>query len=59
VGREVGVLFRITRQSTQRAARAGLTAESVLAVLKQGSKSPLPVNVVHEINGWMSAPTEA
>ncbi|HEY9594459.1 MAG TPA: helicase-associated domain-containing protein, partial [Spirochaetia bacterium] len=53
VGREVGVLFRITRQSIERATRAGMTADSVIATLSQGSKSPLPVNVAQEIRGWM------
>jgi hypothetical protein len=53
IGREVGVLFRLTRQSLQRAARAGLDASSVLETLRRGSRSPLPANVVHEIGGWM------
>jgi hypothetical protein len=57
VGREVGVLFRITRQSVQRAAAAGLDAERVLATLKAGSKSPVPPNVMHEIRGWMGPST--
>lgn len=54
IGREVGVLFRITRASVQRAARVGLTAEHVLELLARGSKSPLPSNIVHEVRGWMS-----
>jgi len=54
IGRDVGVLFRITRASVQRAARAGLAAEQVLELLARGSKSPLPSNIVHEVRGWMS-----
>jgi hypothetical protein len=57
VGRDVGVLFRITRQSVRRAAAAGLDADRVLATLKAGSKSPLPSNVMHEIRGWMGPST--
>jgi hypothetical protein len=55
VGREVGVLFRLTRQSLLRAAAAGLETEQVLATLTQGSRNPLPPNVEHEIRGWMGA----
>lgn len=54
IGREVGVLFRITRQSLQKAGAAGLEAGQVLAALAHGSRSPLPSNVEHEIRGWMA-----
>jgi hypothetical protein len=54
VGREVGVLFRITRQSVARAAAAGIRAEQVLEILSHASRSPIPVNVAHEIPGWMT-----
>lgn len=53
VGREVGVLFRITRQSVQRAAAAGIGARHVLDALARGSRSALPANVDHEIRSWM------
>ena len=53
IGREVGVLFRLTRQSLERAAAGGLDAQGVLDVLTRGSKSLLPSNVEHEIRGWM------
>jgi hypothetical protein len=53
IGREVGVLFRLTRLSLQRAAAGGMDVQTVLASLGQGSKSPLPPNVEHEIRGWM------
>jgi hypothetical protein len=56
IGREVGVLFRLTRQSLQRAAAGGLDAQAVLDALARGSKSLLPANVEHEIRGWMAAP---
>ena len=55
LGREVGVLFRITRQALNRAAAAGMTAEEVLEALARGSRSPVPPNVEHEIRGWMGA----
>jgi hypothetical protein len=53
VGREVGVLFRITRQSLQRAGAAGIDADQILQELARGSRSPVPPNVEHEIRGWM------
>lgn len=58
VGREVGVLFRITRQSLRRAGAAGIDAEQVLGELAGGSKSPVPSNVEHEIRGWMGGDNE-
>ncbi len=58
VGREVGVLFRITRQSLRRARAAGIDAEQVLRELALGSRSPLPLNVEHEIRGWMGGENE-
>jgi len=54
VGREVGVLFRISRQSLQKAGAAGIDAEHVIALLSRRSRSPLPSNVLHEIRGWMA-----
>ena len=54
LGRDVGVLFRISRQSLQRAGPAGFDAEKVIALLARSSRSPLPSNVVHEIRGWMT-----
>jgi hypothetical protein len=54
IGRDVGVLFRISRQSLQKAGAAGIDAERVISLLTQSSRSPLPSNVVHEIRGWMS-----
>jgi hypothetical protein len=56
IGREVGVLFRISRQSLQKAGAAGIDADQVITLLARRSRSPLPSNVVHEIRGWM-APT--
>lgn len=55
IGREVGVLFRITRQSVERAAAAGLRPEQVLETLSRASRSPIPANVAHEIPGWMAS----
>ena len=54
IGREVGVLFRITRQSVARAAAAGLSPGHVQETLARASRSPIPTNVAHEIPGWMA-----
>jgi hypothetical protein len=51
-GREVGVLFRVTKESILRAAAAGLSEERVLASLSKCSRNPIPQNVEHEIRGW-------
>ncbi|HET6485377.1 MAG TPA: helicase-associated domain-containing protein, partial [Spirochaetia bacterium] len=53
LGRGIGVLFRLSRESVTRAARAGMTAEEVEAALSRGSRSPLPPNVEHEIKDWI------
>lgn len=58
VGREVGVLFRITRQSLRRAGAAGIGADRILQELARGSRSPVPPNVAHEIRGWMGGDNE-
>ena len=52
IGREIGVLFRISRQSLKRAKVAGLDAEAILSLLARRSRSALPVNVAQEIRGW-------
>lgn len=52
LGREVGVLFRITKASILRAAAAGLAEGRVIGVLARLSKNPLPPNVEHEVRGW-------
>lgn len=54
IGQDIGILFRLTRQSIQTASRAGLTADSMLATLQEVSKTPLPDNVMREIRGWCS-----
>ncbi len=54
IGRGVGVLFRISRQSLQKAGASGIDAEHVIDVLARRSRSLLPSNVVHEIRGWMA-----
>ncbi len=54
VGREVGVLFRITKQSIQRAAASGLGDDQVIGPLESHARSELPPNVRHEIKGWLS-----
>jgi hypothetical protein len=52
-GREVGVLFRITKRSISQAAAAGLGPERVIGALAERSKKPVPPNVEREIRGWM------
>ncbi|MGA2762144.1 MAG: helicase-associated domain-containing protein [Spirochaetia bacterium] len=56
VGREVGVLFRVTKQSIRRAAASGLGEDQVIGALEHQAKSGLPPNVAQEIKGWMTAP---
>lgn len=53
VGREVGVLFRLTKQSITKAAAAGLREEHVLEPLARLARGGLPPNVEHEIRGWL------
>lgn len=55
MGREVGLLFRVTKQSVQRAAASGLGEEEVLGSLARFSRSPVPGNVAHEVEGWLAA----
>jgi len=55
VGREVGVLFRITKQSVLRGARSGLSHEEIMSPLVRNSRSGLPDNVRQEIQGWLAA----
>ncbi|HTO22393.1 MAG TPA: helicase-associated domain-containing protein [Spirochaetia bacterium] len=52
LGRGIGVLFRISRPSLQRAAAAGIAPALIISALKRRSRSPLPANVEHEIRGW-------
>ncbi len=53
-GRDVGILFRITKESIRRAAAAGLDADQVLGSLRQHARSELPPNVGQEIQGWLN-----
>lgn len=53
VGRDVGTLFRITKQSALRAAASGMSAEEVLASLAEHTSGGLPGNVAAEIEGWL------
>ena len=54
-GRNVGTLFRLTRQKIIVAASRGATAESVLATLARYSSTPVPENVAAEIKAWIGA----
>ena len=53
VGREVGTLFRVTKQSVLRAASTGLDAQGLLDSLREHVAGPLPPNVETEIRGWL------
>ncbi len=59
-GRNIGILFNITRKSIHAAAGTGLTAEEVIGTLSKaasrasGTKRELPRNVEHEINAWFA-----
>ncbi len=57
VGREVGVLFRISKRSILRAAAAGLPVGRVIGTLSSRSKNPVPPNVEREIRDWMRQPS--
>ncbi len=54
-GRDVGILFRITKESISRAARSGLGVSQVLGPLRRHARSELPPNVGQEIQGWINA----
>ncbi|MCX7038941.1 MAG: helicase-associated domain-containing protein, partial [Spirochaetes bacterium] len=54
MGREVGLLFRMTKQSIQRAGASGLGEEEVLGALARFSRSPVPPNVAHEVSAWLA-----
>ncbi len=49
----IGVLFRLTRASAQRAAAAGLTADEAVAILTTASDTPLPTNVERQRREWI------
>ena len=53
-GREVGLLFRMTKQSIQRAAASGLGEEEIVGALARFSRSPVPPNVAHEVSAWLA-----
>jgi len=55
VGVAPGLVFRITRAAVLRAAEAGMTAESILADLRNAGTKPVPKNVQREIAGWISS----
>jgi hypothetical protein len=55
LGREVGLLFRLTKASVLRAGAAGMGRRDVLGALDRFSRSPVPPNVAHEIEGWLAA----
>jgi hypothetical protein len=52
LGTGVGVLFRITRDSILAAARAGLSSDEVLGVLRDSCATGVPRNVEHEVTAW-------
>jgi hypothetical protein len=58
-GREVGVLFRITKERVIRGAESGLDTETILGSLRRFSRNPVPANVEHEIRAWLSPQSQA
>ncbi len=52
-GKGIGVMFKITKASIFKAVEVGLTADDILATLKNVSSKSLPQNVVREIKGWV------
>jgi hypothetical protein len=54
-GKQVGLLFRLTRRKAILAASLGTTAETMLAALQKHSSKPLPANVTEEIRSWFAA----
>ena len=54
LGKEVGTLFRITKQSALRGAEWGLGIDQIIGPLERYSRSELPPNVRQEIEGWLS-----
>ena len=52
LGRHIGTLFKVTKKSILEAAASGLTAERVLATLREYCGAELPGNVEREILGW-------
>ena len=50
--------FRLSRRSVQAGVHAGMSAPDMLRILKAWSRTPVPANVVHEIEAWSgSKPT--
>ena len=52
VGKKVGTLFKITRESIFAAAATGMKSKEAIQLLKRASTRDLPANVEHEIRGW-------
>lgn len=53
-GRQMGVLFQITKRSIFAAAAAGMAEESVLEILERVCTREVPNNVRREIHGWFA-----
>ena len=54
-GRQVGILFVITKESVMRAAASGSTASAALETLERFGTKAVPANVRREIEGWFGA----
>ncbi len=53
-GKQMGVLFKITKKSIFAAASTGMTLSNVLDILEENSTKEIPHNVEHEIRNWFS-----
>jgi hypothetical protein len=51
-GKQMGVLFTITKKSVFNAAAAGLTSKAILDTLQRVCGKTVPANVSREIEGW-------
>jgi len=54
VGRGMGTLFKLTRESVVRATAGGLDFDSIMKSLSEFSSKPIPPNVTEQIRNWVS-----
>jgi hypothetical protein len=52
---EVTVHLRLSRESVQRAALRGLSAESILALLRRHCRVPLAQNIEYSVRNWVAS----
>ncbi len=52
ISRDVALTLRITADSIFRAAQRGISAESVLELLQENARAPIPANVAQAMSDW-------